>query len=125
MGAPAPEDYTRKNEGGVMRAIAAVVLLCAAACGPRQVEVRTAPTQTSEVAIHFTNNLAKAVNVYVNSGSSDLFVRQVAANTVEHLPVPGMTVGTRVTLKAKPIDGTTGYERTGVTMTEMVSWRVP
>lgn len=108
-----------------MRAIAAAVLLCVAACGPRQVEVRTAPTQTSEVAIHFTNNLSKAVNVYVNSGSSDLFVRQVAANTVEHLPVPGITAGTRVTLKAKPIDGSTGYERTGVTMTEMVSWRVP
>ena len=108
-----------------MRAIAAVALLFAAACGPRQVEVRTAPTLTSEVAIHFTNNLSKAVNVYVNSGSSDLFVRQVAANTVEHLPVPGMTTGTRVTLKAKPIDGSTGYERTGVTMTEMVSWRVP
>src|SRR5919108_4384082 len=108
-----------------MRAIAAAVLLCAAACGPRQVEVRTAPTQTTEVAIHFTNNLSKAVNVYVNSGSSDLFVRQVAANTVEHLPVPGITAGTRVTLKAKPIDGSAGDERAGVAMSEMVGWRVP
>lgn len=108
-----------------MRVVAAAVLLFAAACGPRQVEVRTAPTQTSDVAIHFTNNLSKAVNVYVNSGESDLFIRQVAANTVEHLPVPGVSAGTRVTLKAKPIDGSTGYERSGVTMTEMVTWRVP
>lgn len=108
-----------------MRVIVAAMLLSAAACGPRQVEVRTAPTQTSEVAIHFTNNLSKAVNVYVNSGESDLFIRQVGANKVEHLPVPGLSSGARVTLKAKPVDGTSGYERAGVTMTEMVTWRVP
>jgi hypothetical protein len=103
----------------------AAVLLVVAACGPRQVEVRTAPSVTSQVAIHFTNNLSKAVNVYVNSGGSDLFVRQVAANTTEQLPVPGISAGTTVTLKATPVDGSTGYVRTGVTMTEMVSWRVP
>jgi hypothetical protein len=105
--------------------VAAMLLTAAAACGPRQVEVRSAPTQTSEVAIHFTNNLSKAVNVYVNSGESDLFIRQVGANKVEHLPVPGLSSGARVTLKAKPVDGSTGYERAGVTMTEMVTWRVP
>jgi hypothetical protein len=108
-----------------MRAAIAAVLVFVAACGPRQVEVRTAPTQSSEVAIHFTNNLSKAVNVYVNSGGSDLFIRQVPANTTEHLPVPGISAGTSVTLKATPVDGSTGYVRTGVTMTEMVNWRVP
>lgn len=107
------------------RGLVAVLLIGLAACGSRQVEVRTAPTQTSEVAIHFTNNLAKPVNVYVNSGESDLFIRQVAANKVEHLPVPGVSAGVRVTLKAKPIDGTAGYERAGVTMTEMVPWTIP
>jgi hypothetical protein len=108
-----------------MRAAFAAVLLFVAACGPRQVEVRTAPTQTADVAIHFTNNLSKAVNVYVNAGESDLFVRQVGPNTTEHLPVAGISAGQRVTLKAKPIDGTGGYERPGVTMTEMVTWRIP
>jgi hypothetical protein len=109
-----------------MRAIAAAVLVFAvAACGPRQVEVRTAPSQTSEVAIHFTNNLSKPVNVFVNSGESDLFIRQVAAKTVEHLPVPGITAGTRVTLKARPLDGSSGYERPGVTMSQLVTWVVP
>jgi hypothetical protein len=108
-----------------MRSALAAVLLLVAACGPRQVEVRTAPTQSADVAIHFTNNTAKTVNVYVNSGQSDLFVRQVGANTTEHLPVPGITSGTRVTLKAKPIDGSSGYERTGVTMAETVTWRIP
>jgi predicted polyphosphate/ATP-dependent NAD kinase len=108
--------------------IAAVLLFAAAslaACGPRQVEVRTAPTQTAEVAIHFTNNLSKAVNVYVNTGGSDLFVRQVAANTTEHLPVPGISAGTSATLKATPVDGSAGYMKTGVTMTDMTTWRVP
>lgn len=109
-----------------MRSLAMAVLLAAAAgCGPRQVEVRTAPTQSAEVAIHFTNNLSKAVNVYVNTGGSDLFVRQVAANTTAHLPVQGVTAGTRVTLKATAVDGSGTYSRPGVTMTEMVTWRVP
>lgn len=109
-----------------MRTIAAAVLLfVAVGCGPRQVDVRTAPTQSAEVAIHFTNNLSRAVNVYVNTGGSDLFVRQVAANTAEHLPVPGVTAGTRATLKATVIDGSNTYTRTGVTLTDMVSWRVP
>ena len=108
-----------------MRVLAVLALVSAVACGPRQVEVRTAPARSAEVAIHFTNNLTKAVNVYVNSGQSDLFVRQVNARASEHLPVPGISNGTRVTLKAKPIDGSAGYERSGVTMTEMVTWTVP
>jgi hypothetical protein len=108
-----------------MRATIAAVMVLLAACGPRQVEVRTAPTQDAEVAIHFTNNLSKSVNVYVNTGSSDMFVRQVAANTTEHLPVPGVRSGTVATLKATPIDGSNGYARSGVTLTEMVSWSVP
>ena len=109
-----------------MRAILSVVLLSVvAACGPRQVEVRTAPTQSAEVAIHFTNNLSQAVNVYVNSGGTDTFVRQVSANSTEHLPVPGMSAGTNVTLKATVVGSTTTYSKAGVTMTDMVTWRVP
>src|SRR5438105_5238564 len=92
-----------------MRGTIAAVLLLVAACGPRQVEVRTAPTQTAAVAIQFTNNLSKTVNVYVNSGGTDLFIRQVSANTTDHLPVPGISAGTVVTLKATPIDGSPGY----------------
>ena len=111
-----------------MRAIPVVLasaLMFAAACGPRQVEVRTAPTQSAEVAIHFTNNLSKAVNVYVNAGGSDQFVRQVGANSTEHLAVPGIAAGTVVTLKANPVDGSNGYSRANVTMTDMTTWRVP
>lgn len=105
--------------------LAALALSALAACGPRQVEVRTAPTQSAEVAIHFTNNLSQAVNVYVNSGGTDTFVRQVAANTTEHLPVAGVSAGTTVTLKATVVGSTTTYQRASVVMTEMVTWRVP
>jgi hypothetical protein len=108
-----------------MRTAFAAILLAVAACGPRQVEVRSAPTQQTDVAIHFTNNLSKAVNVYVNTGESDLFVRQVPGNTTAHLPVPGITAGTRVTLKARPVDGSSGYERGGITMTDLTEWRIP
>jgi hypothetical protein len=109
-----------------MRIVAAAVLLFAAVgCGPRQVEVRTAPTQSSEVAIHFTNNLSRAVNVYVNTGGSDLFVRQVGPNTTEHLQVPGVTAGVSATLKATVVDGSNTYSKAGVTLTDMVTWRVP
>ena len=108
-----------------MRVALAAMILLASACGPRQVEVRSAPSQQTEVAIHFTNRLAKAVNVYVNAGESDLFVRQVGPNTTEHLAVRGISSGTRVTLKAKPIDGSSGYERPGVTLTDMTTWTIP
>jgi hypothetical protein len=108
-----------------MRVAIAAAFLFAAACGPRQVEVRTAPSGTAAVAIHFTNNLSKAVNVYVNTGGSDMFVRQVSGNTTEHLAVQGVASGTSATLKAMPVDGSTGYTKTGVTMTDMVTWRVP
>jgi hypothetical protein len=113
-----------------MRKVAATLGLAAAvsaaACGPRQVEVRTAPTQSAEVSVHFTNNLSSAVNVYVNTGSTDMFLRQVNAKTVEHMPVPGVSIGTRATLKAVPVGAQSGgYQRTGITMTAIVSWTVP
>lgn len=105
--------------------LAAAVLLSAVACGPRQVEVRTAPTQSADVTIHFTNNLSKAVNVYVNTGTTDMFVRQVAANTTEDLPVQGISNGTSATLKATTVDGASTYSKAGVLLSGTVSWRVP
>jgi hypothetical protein len=106
-------------------ALAALALGVLTACGPRQVEVRTAPTQSAEVAIHFTNNLSQPVNVYVNTGGSDMFVRNVAANTTEHLPVSGVSSGATATLKATIVGSTTTYQRTGVVMSQTVTWRVP
>jgi hypothetical protein len=84
----------------------ALLLAAASACGPRQVEVRTAPTAATEQSVQITNNLSQAVNVYVTSPSGgEIFLRQVSANTVEKVPVQGIASGTTVTFKAVTVDG--------------------
>ncbi len=111
-----------------MRTLAVAVLLAlVAACGPRQVEVRTAPaaTRAPELAVHVTNNLAQPVNVYVVSEGTDLFLRQVPANTTMHLPVQGVTAGSTVTLRATTLDGSRTYTRRDVVLDGMYSWTLP
>jgi hypothetical protein len=98
-----------------------------AACGGgRQVEVRTGPEPAADVAIHLTNNLSQAVNVYVVSGGNDIFVKQVAANSVEHIPVAGVPAGATVNLRAVTVDGTRTYTKNNVTLSStMYDWRLP
>ena len=103
----------------------ALALAATTACGPRQVEVRTAPTTSSEQAVQVTNNLSQAVNVYVVSGSSDMFVKQVGSNSVEHIPVSGVAAGSTVNLRAVTVDGTRTYTKNSVTLTSMYEWRLP
>ena len=107
--------------------IAAVCLVGTVACGPRQVEVRTAPPvqQAPELAIHMTNNLAEAINVYVLSGSTNIFVRQVPANSTLHLPVQGVASGSTVTLRATTADGSRTFSKDNVVLTGMFPWTVP
>ena len=101
-------------------------MLTLAACGPRQVEVRTGPEPAAEVALHVTNNLSQAVNVYVVSGVNDIFLKQVAANSVEHIPVSGIAAGSTVNLRASTVDGTRTYTKNNVTLsTTMYDWRLP
>lgn len=108
-----------------MRVLTAAVLVALAACGPRQAEVRSAPATSAETSVHFTNNLAQAVNVYVTQNGSDTFVHQVQPRTTYDIPVPGVAVGTVVTLKATLVDGSRTYSRPNVEMTESVNWSVP
>ena len=103
----------------------AALALGAGACGQRQAEVRTAPAAAAESAIHFTNNLPQAVNVYVVQSGTEMFVRQVAANTTEHLPVRGVTAGTQVLLKAVTVDGKSTFTSPPTTLTTMYAWKVP
>ncbi|HEU4748540.1 MAG TPA: hypothetical protein VFS56_08575 [Gemmatimonadaceae bacterium] len=100
-------------------------MLALAACGGRQVEVRTGPQPATEVALHLTNNLSQAVNVYVVSGSSDIFVKQVGSNSVEHIPVSGVAAGSTVNLRAVTVDGTRTYTRNNVTLSSLYEWRLP
>jgi hypothetical protein len=102
-----------------------LLVVTAAACGGRQVEVRTAPSQTETIGIQVTNNLSQAVNVYVVSGGSDIFLRQVGANATESLPVQGIASGSTVTFKATTVDGTHTYTRPNVALAGGYSWQVP
>lgn len=100
-------------------------MLALAACSGRQVEVRTGPEPAAEVALHVTNNLSQAVNVYVVSGGNDIFLKQLAANSVEHIPVSGVAAGSTVNLRAVTVDGTRTYTKNNVTLTSMYDWRLP
>jgi hypothetical protein len=106
--------------------VLALGLAATTACGPRQVEVRTAPTATSEQAVQVTNNLSQAVNVYVTTpGSGEIFLRQVPANTVEKVPVQGVASGANVTFKAVTVDGSRTYQSRTVGLSGLFVWGVP
>ncbi len=106
-----------------------VGIALATACGPRQVEVRTAP-QTADTlgtpSVQLTNNLSQAVNVYVNvTGGTELFLRQVPANTVEKVPVNGVAKGSTVSFKAVTVDGSRTYQSRSAALSPMFLWSVP
>jgi len=77
------------------------------------------------VALHVTNDLSQAVNVYVVSGGNDIFLKQVAGNSVEHIPVSGIAAGATVNLRASTVDGTRTYTKNNVTLSSMYDWRLP
>ena len=79
--------------------LALIMAVSASACGSRQVEVTT--------------------------GGTDVFLKQVAANSMEVLPVAGISAGTTVTLKARTVDGTRTYTRDNVYLASNYEWRVP
>lgn len=95
-------------------------------CGPRQVEVRTAPSSAqAEAAVRVSNNLAMAVNVYVSTGGSNMFLRQVPPRSTLTLQVAGIAAGTTVTLRATVIDGSRTFERRDVVLSGTIPWSVP
>ena len=106
---------------------AALSIGAAAACGGRQVEVRTGETPAAESSISFTNNLAQAVNVYVTpaTGGGEIFVRQVPARSAEVIPVRGVAPGTAAKLRATPVDGSLNYTRDNVVLGTGFAWTVP
>jgi len=105
--------------------LGAVVAVASAACGPRQVEVRTAPTQATQASVQVQNTLNQAVNVYVSSGTTDTFLRQVAANSTVTIPVQGYASGSAVTLKAVTVDGVHTYTRNNVVLNGTFTFPLP
>jgi hypothetical protein len=100
-------------------------MIAVAACGPRQVEVRTAPSQPTQNAIELTNGLNQGVNVYVNYNGNDQFIQQVRANTALRLVVTSVPSGATVTLKAVTIDGTRTYTLPNVVLRGTLNFSVP
>lgn len=96
-----------------------------AGCTPRQVEVRTAPSQQTQLAVQVNNNLTQAVNVYATLGGTDTFLRQVAANTSVTVPVQNFAAGSTVALKAVTIDGVHNYSRANVTLNGTYIFTLP
>lgn len=103
----------------------AALSLTTAACGPRRVEVTTGPQPAADVSVRLTNNLNQAVNLYVTSGGTDIFLKQVGANGVEIVPVRGLVAGQTVTLKATTVDGRRTYTRDNILLSPIYEWRVP
>jgi hypothetical protein len=109
-----------------VRAIALVtVLMGVAACGPRQVEVRTTPTQATGVSIQVKNDITQPVNVYITAGGSDSFLGQVGAKESKTIPVQGFASGTTVSLKAVTIDGAKTYSRDKVVLSGTYVFPLP
>ena len=110
-----------------MRALlAGMLLIVAASCGKRQVKVVTAPkAAAAAVSLHFTNNDNNAVNVFVVNEGTDLFLKQVAPNSTEDLPVAGIATGTQVRLKATRSDGSKTYTSDPMPLSANTTWRVP
>jgi len=109
----------------LVTSLAMAVTLAATGCAGRQVEVTTGPQPAADVSVRLTNNLSQAVNVYVTTGGTDVFLKQVSANSVEVMPVVGIPAGTTVTLKARTVDGTRTYTRDNVQLATNYDWRVP
>lgn len=111
----------------MLRILAAIAFAATVAgCGPRQVQVETGTPASNEVALRVTNNLSQGVNVYISGGgTTDVFVKQIGANSSEWVPVRGFSVGSVVTLRARTVDGARTYSKDSVTLENMYEWRVP
>lgn len=107
------------------RFLSTVALLLLAACGPRQVDVRTAADLPPDVALLVENTLEQAVNVYVVDAGNELFLRQVPARSSVRLPVRGMPSGRRVTLRAATRDGSRTFTRDDVVLGGTTRWVLP
>ncbi len=99
------------------------VLATTSACS-RRVEVDTGIPQ-SDITLSVTNNANQAVNVYVVSGGTPIFIGQISPGRTQNLAVNGVANGSIVTLRATTTDGTRTYTKDNVELTGTHSWQVP
>jgi len=108
-----------------MRVLTMVLLAASLVACNRKVEVGSAPSPASGMAVNLTNNSSQPVNAYVTSNGGDVFIGQVAPNSVKSLTVSGVSSGSSVTLKARTADGARTYTKDNVTLTSSTDWTVP
>jgi ABC-type glycerol-3-phosphate transport system substrate-binding protein len=104
-----------------------LALVGTAACGGRPIQTQTAaqPNSMATASVQLTNNASQAVNVYVVSAGTDIFLKQVAARSTESLPVRGVADGSTVTLRATTVDGSYTYSKQNVVLSGSYVWQVP
>lgn len=109
-----------------MRASAILAtLIVVTACGPRPVVVRTAPAAPPATTVVVANTLNVPLNVYVVSGSRQLFIGQAASNSTTTMPVQGFAIGSTVTIRAVLADGTRQYDKSNFVLNNRSEWSVP
>ena len=112
-----------------MRAMLVGVLVAlTAACGPRQVEVRTGQPEPSQVSLAVTNNLNQAVNIYVEHQGNEMLVGSVAAGSFQQLAVHGVPSGASVRISARTQDGQRTYRAQrgeAIVLTATYNWQLP
>lgn len=104
--------------------LALVAILGSTSACSRQVEVDTGIPQ-AEITLSVTNNANQAVNVYVVSGGTPIFVGQISPGRSQDLPVNGVATGSIVTLRATTTDGTQTYTKENVQLDGTYAWQVP
>lgn len=108
----------------VLAVLSLVVLLGFTTACSRQVEVETGVPDSS-ITLSVTNNANQAVNVYVVSGGTPIFVGQISPGRTQNLAVNGVAEGSLVTLRATTTDGTRTYTKDNVQLAGTTSWQVP
>ena len=108
-----------------MRYLVLGLMLTLAGCGPRRVEVRTAPPLPAENALDVSNKIAQDVNVYVTYNGSDHFIQAVRANTSVRVPVRDIPLGSTVTIWAKTFDGARSFTRQNVVLNGVYYFPIP
>lgn len=104
--------------------ITTLTMLATTACS-RQVTLQATPAAATEVSLKVTNRATQAVTVYVMASGTEYTLRSVAANSTEIMPVPGVTSGSTVRLRAMLADGSRSYTRENVVLSGVFDWQVP
>ena len=104
--------------------LAMLTLVPLAACA-RQVTLQSTPAAAVEVSLKVTNRTTQAITIFVLAGGTEQPLKVVAANATELIPVPGVTGGSTVRLRAALADGSRSYTRDGVVLTGVFEWQVP